>query len=220
MNGGSAVSNSTAISQSGAVADATSASTATNGGSAVSQSTAVGLGSTPSCMRFAPCSSWTASSPARSVLSVHQGSADAQAQTVSQANGEGSQAISGSIAVSTQNGANALSVSQASNGAIANSQTLASDTAASNATGSGISVAGGCAIFVGCGFALAQTNVNPLGPDTSSSFAVAATNASSETGGIGAVAEASAAGNGGPDQSSSNIVPGVGRQLLLLIQHG
>ncbi len=118
--------------------------------------------------------------------------------------------MSGSIAFSTQGGANALSISQAANGSQANSQTLASDQAASNATGNGISVAGGCAIFVGCGFAIAQTSVNPLGPDTSVSQAVAITNSSASTGGIGAVAEASAAGGSGNSGQASSIQPNGG----------
>jgi hypothetical protein len=192
INGGTATSNSLAVSQSGAVADAISSSTASNGASATSQSAAFGLGR-------------------NNTDGVEgEGSADAQARSITQATDEGSNAYAGSIAASTQAGANALSISQAANGATAMSNTLASDTATSNGTGAGISVAGGCQIGVGCGFAFAQTNVNPNGSDTSSSIAFAISQSGATSGGVASVAESSAAGGSLEVGSTSSTVPGVG----------
>jgi hypothetical protein len=63
---------------------------------------------------------------------------------------------------------------------------------------------------VGCGFALSQTVVNPVGPDTSQSLAVAVTTSTSETGGVAAVSLASATGGSGEVGQTANTVPGVG----------
>jgi hypothetical protein len=205
--GGQATAQSNTLAQAGGTADATTNANATNGGIANSISGAQALGGSGpvTCTGggVPPCGAGS--------LPVQTGSSDAQARSITQANGTGSIANAQSNSVSFEAGANTLSVSQANNGGIATTNTIASDIAGAGASGTGISVAGGCKVFAGCGFAIAQTGANLAGiPDTSQSISVAVSQANNLTG-VGAVALSSpVGGNGVNAPATSTLTPGVG----------
>jgi hypothetical protein len=206
--GGQATAQSNTLSQAGGTADSTTNANATNGGIANSISGAQALGASGP---VTGCTGGGAPPCAPGTFPIQAGSSDAQARSITQANGSGSVANAQSNSVSFEAGANTLSVSQANQGGIATTNTIASDIAGAGATGAGLSVAGGCKIFAGCGFAIAQTGANiGGGPDTSQSISVAIAQAN-QGAAIGAAALSSPVGGSGFSPApTSTLTPGVG----------